>query len=315
MNAIEVFAGIGGMSPPPDTGINVIKAYEWDRAACDVYERIAGHPIEQCDLSVRDMSSLPSCDLIFGGPPCQEFSSGGKRAGADGVRNMWPVAVEAVRVKRPAMFVFENVKGLIQGKHRPYFESVLKSFRDMGYTVAWRLLNAADYGVPQTRERVFIVGRRDGLRIEWPAETHWNRNAGMFYSRWVSWGAALQDWLSTAELYTKPFPNWLMKIYDGTLPDTAMFDGHQKGSGKTRQHRGMDEPSFTLVASNAKSVVRMKIGEAVYRLDVSGMAILQTLPHVAGLSIRQIGNSVPPMMAAALFRSLVGIELSEPIAA
>ena len=133
-------------------------------------------------------------DLISGGPPCQPFSLGGKHGGHSDSRNLFPDLVRAVRVLRPRAVIVENVKGLLRKSFDPYFKYIMltltypalfpapdeswsqhmarlerhhTSGRDLEYRVDFELLNAADYGVPQRRERVFIVAFRADLGIEW----------------------------------------------------------------------------------------------------------------------------------------------------
>lgn len=207
------------------------------------------------------------------------------------------------------MFVFENVRGLVQGKHRPYFDSLLWQFRDMGYIVDWRLLNAADFGVPQTRERVFIIGRRDGRNnVTWPEFTHQKDGPSLFWRKWISWSEALKEWMQRQTPKAEPLPNWLIRHYQGIcmdIPEVAFFDGARKGGTQIKQHRLLNEPAFTICSTIERHVTRLKFGELIYRLDLEAYAILQTLPLAPSLKCGQIGNSVPPMLGRAVFKAVI----------
>jgi DNA (cytosine-5)-methyltransferase 1 len=168
---------------------------------------VAGWPVVECDAKQFSYAALRrEIHLVGGGPPCQPFSLGGKHRGYRDDRDMFPEAVRAVRELQPKAFIFENVKGLLRESFSTYFEYVIlqltypeivRSAREdwpdhlarleqhqtssarlepqgLTYNPVFQLLNAADYGVPQRRERVFIVGFRSDLRVEWsfPKPTH-----------------------------------------------------------------------------------------------------------------------------------------------
>ncbi|WP_414172266.1 DNA cytosine methyltransferase [Clavibacter tessellarius] len=115
--------------------------------------------------------------LVVGGPPCTPFSKSGfwleqKRESRDPNASLLDEYVRVVRESRPEAFILENVQGLTYKTHRVQFERLLKSLGELGYNPQWKVLLAADYGVPQLRRRVFVVGRRDGERFEFPEATH-----------------------------------------------------------------------------------------------------------------------------------------------
>lgn len=294
---VELFAGCGGLSLGAiQAGHTIVRAYDFDAAACEAYPHVTGHRvIERADLTQFDLNSLPDAVAIIGGPPCQDFSSAGHNQGAVGNKNLWPVAVAAVRIKRPDWFLFENVSGLVEKKHRPYFDSLLWKFRDLGYIVDWRLLNAADYGVPQTRERVFVVGWRDSRRCwTWPEPTHCSKDGTMFWRKWVSAREALGNWLA-GEKELMPAPPSVTKRYPSGLPDDSQILVHTRAS---KLHRSLDEPGFTVTFAN-HSFNRIQFEGKTYRLDNRACAILQTLPSSVA-NKRCIANAVPPLLARAL---------------
>lgn len=173
MNAITLFAGAGGSCQGlKDAGLDVVACFERDDDAVATL-KANGLPAIQADLVDYDWAPYAGkIDLVEGGPPCQPFSAAGLGQGEWDARDCIPAYIDAVAAIRPAYFVMENVRGLTFKKHREYLETVVTMFRELGYNVEWRVLNAADFGVPQTRQRLFVVGRLDGGAIRWPEPTH-----------------------------------------------------------------------------------------------------------------------------------------------
>ena len=176
-SVVSLFSGCGGM----DLGFNggftflgkkykrhpfkLVWANEINEAACRSYRKNIGSHIITGDIwSLLD--SLPSeADVVIGGFPCQDISVNGKGAGINGKRSgLYRAMVEAVSRLKPKVFVAENVKGLLMKHHAEALERVLSDFRALGYDVTYKLYHAAAYGVPQSRERVFIVGTLPGVR-------------------------------------------------------------------------------------------------------------------------------------------------------
>lgn len=173
LTVLELFCGGGlGAVGFKAAGYDIIKALDFDKNAVAAYRYNFGDHVEQADINSVDIGSLPNTDVIFGGPPCQDYSTAGKGAGAEGERGKLVFRyLEIIAAKQPKAFVFENVKGLIGKKHRHTFDGLLTKFNGIGYEVNWQLINAWDYGVAQKRERVFIVGVRQdlGVTFEFPA--------------------------------------------------------------------------------------------------------------------------------------------------
>ncbi len=143
-------------------------ANDIDDAACDTYERNLGS-IHRGDIG-GVMDTLPkSADVVIGGFPCQDVSINGSRLAGDGSRTiLYREMIEVLRRVRPRVFVAENVKGLQQAQGREMFAKMLSEFESCGYKVGSHLYTASDYGVPQRRERVFIVGVKGRRRFEHP---------------------------------------------------------------------------------------------------------------------------------------------------
>lgn len=162
---VSLFSGCGGM----DLGF-VLKGFQvrWandiDSSACKTYELNFGKHIYQGDISKFDLSRLPACEVILGGFPCQDFSMIWKRQGIETKRgNLYRYFVDAVTLKKPKVFLAENVKGLMTANKGRAIKQIIKDFQSVGYTIKTKLVNFANYGTPQIRERVLIIGIRDDL--------------------------------------------------------------------------------------------------------------------------------------------------------
>lgn len=171
MTVISLFSGCGGMDlgfiggfdflghKYSKTGFKIIWANEISSAACKTYRLNLGNNIVEGDIS-EQINNLPeNADVIIGGFPCQDISINGKMLGIKGKRSsLYTYIVEAVKKVHPKVFVAENVGGLLLKKNSDSFNKIMEDFGKLGYNVNFHLYHADDYGVPQTRDRVFIVG-------------------------------------------------------------------------------------------------------------------------------------------------------------
>lgn len=186
IRTISLFSGCGGMDLGFTGGFTflgkkyaahpfeIVWANDFNFEACKTYSKNVGPHIRHGDIwSVID-EMPPSADLVIGGFPCQDISVNGKGAGVDGKRSgLYRAMVEVIKRTRPKVFVAENVKGLLMKHNSSSLERVISDFRSLGYEVTYKLYNAADFGVPQTRERVIIVGTLPGVRTYTPPKaTH-----------------------------------------------------------------------------------------------------------------------------------------------
>ncbi len=352
-------------------GFNHLAVVEWDKWACDTvrenqkrgYPLLVNWVLHEGDVRAFDWNSVPpGIDLLAGGPPCQPFSIGGKHKAHADNRDMFPATVEIIRQLKPKAFIVENVKGLTRASFVNYFSYIqlqlefpevppLKnedwsehlarlqiektSGRRKGlgltYNVVSTLVNAADYGVPQKRERVFIIGFRDDLGIEWsfPAPTH-------------SYDALLRDQWITGTYWERhgmrmpPVPQKLAsrvtKLRQAPLFDTlawrtvrdaiqglpdprsraaARVPNHvfQAGARSYPGHTGspLDLPAKTLKAGDhgVPGGENMLVGDdgAVRYFTVRESARIQTFPdgfqfHGSWTeTMRQLGNAVPVLLA------------------
>lgn len=213
IKSLELFTGAGGLALGTHmAGLEHVALLEWNSDACRtlrenaearVLPGVERWQVREADVRDVKFSDFGPVDVISGGPPCQPFSIGGKHSGFDDWRNMIPQFCRAIGELTPRAFIMENVKGLLRPRFETYFSYILLSlsyptispkpneswtdhlarlenahtsgkFEDLHYHVVFRLLNAADYGVPQTRQRVFVVGFRSdiGLRWNFPDATH-----------------------------------------------------------------------------------------------------------------------------------------------
>jgi len=172
----SLFSGCGGMDLGfYQAGYEILWANDFVSKACDTYARNIGNHVICADITKVDLTGIPEVDVIIGGFPCQDFSMIWKRGGIDTDRgNLYRYFVEAVRLKSPKVFVAENVKGLLTANGGKAVEQIARDFAELGYVVDVNVYNFANYGVPQLRERVFIVGVR--ADVDWkftkPKETH-----------------------------------------------------------------------------------------------------------------------------------------------
>lgn len=372
MRSIELFAGAGGLGMGLcQSGFHPAEVVEWDRWCCDTIREnrrvkagaVARWP-EPVEGDVRTVDFRPyegKVQLVSGGPPCQPFSLGGKHRAQADHRDMWGEAVRAVRETKPPAFMFENVKGLTRAAFATYLAYIVHqltypdlerkgdedwqahlarlethhtSGREHGlkYNVVYRVLNAADYGVPQRRERVAFVGFRDDLGIEWsfPAATHsldamlWDQFRSREYSdRNGARVIGLTDprLLSRAlKLSERPMTQAWRTVREaiGDLPDPKLRPAearhilnhrYQAGARSYPGHTGspLDLPAKTLKAGvhgvpGGENMLLRPDGSVRY-FTVRESARLQTFPDDYRLhgswteSMRQLGNAVPVELA------------------
>ena len=162
---IDLFSGIGGFRIPLEKlGGRCIGFSEIDKEAIDVYKSNFNTKGEMDLGDIRNLSKLPPCDVITGGVPCQSWSVAGKTKGFDDERGqLWFDTINVVKSCKPKAFIFENVKGLADPKHKHSLFLIKQNFRKLGYRVYTKLLNAYDFGLPQNRDRIFIIGLRSDI--------------------------------------------------------------------------------------------------------------------------------------------------------
>lgn len=289
-SAVSLFSGCGGGAlAAQDAGYEVAACVDFDKDAVATL-RAAGLPAVLGDTTVLDFTTLAGePDLLIGGPPCQSFSQGGLQRGSSDPRNRIPDFVRAVEELRPRVFIMENVRGLTFPKHRDFLEAVLASFPPE-YTVDHRVLNAADYGVAQTRQRVFIVGRLDGEPV-WPAPTH-AKDPTLARRLWVPVAAVLapRDDLP-AWAYTRPSTT----VVGSFRPDVIAAPGWRKKGDPPRQDTPESFATTTLE-----------------RAAIQGFPIDWPFAGSCSSVSKQLGNACPPALLSAVIAAQETFAAADP---
>jgi DNA (cytosine-5)-methyltransferase 1 len=342
--AISLFSGAGGLDLGAEqAGYHVAAAVELNHDAADTMEKnfpgLASPVIRESILEVPTRRILRAAglkgrerpDLLIGGPPCTPFSKSGfwlewKRAGLDPDASLLQAYTRVLREARPRAFVLENVYALTYDNKasRPAFERLLREIDEAGYAFTWQVLNAADYGVPQLRPRLFVIGVPKRTRLpSLPEPTHgghWERRqTGTGGTPHVTVGSALEG------LTTTPEPEEVIRgQWAGLLPDIPPGGNYLHYT----EHRGHPEPLFEwrsrywsfllkLSPDRPSPTIQAKPGPNVgpfhwdnRRLRVPELRRLFTFPDEfefvgSRASVQaQVGNSVPPRLAHAVIDCL-----------
>lgn len=166
MNVVSLFSGCGGLDLGfHQAGFNIIWANEYDKSIWDTYEfNHSNTKLDKRDIRTIKSSEIPDCVGIIGGPPCQSWSEAGAGRGINDSRGqLFYDYIRIIKDKQPLFFLAENVSGILADRHIQAFTNILNQFRDAGYDVAYKLLNAQNFEVPQDRKRVIIVGYREDM--------------------------------------------------------------------------------------------------------------------------------------------------------
>ena len=168
MKIVSLFSGAGGLDLGfQKAGFEVIYANEYDKSIWETYERNHKAPLDKRDIRKIKSNEIPDCDGIIGGPPCQSWSEAGSLKGIEDARGqLFYDFIRILKEKQPKFFVAENVSGMLSKRHESAVNNIISMFEDAGYKMHIKLLNANDYDVPQDRLRVFYVGFRKDLNIE-----------------------------------------------------------------------------------------------------------------------------------------------------
>ncbi|MCL2370700.1 MAG: DNA cytosine methyltransferase [Firmicutes bacterium] len=250
------------------------------------------------DVTKLVENNLPYADILIGGFPCQDFSLAGKQRGLEVERgNLYKAMVTALKKIKPKVFLAENVKGLLLWKNGLAINTIVNDFEECGYSVVFKLLNAADYGVPQTRERVIIVGIRNDIKrkFKWPEPTHSNMPL-LGLTKWVSVEEAIRD-LEDEKIATK-IPN-------------HQYSKAKKNNGQGNKAVVANLPSPTMRAEHHGNIeFHYKLPR---RLSAREAARIQSFPdnfvflRSTTDAYRQIGNAVAPVFAWHIAQSLLEI--------
>ena len=190
MKVASLFSGCGGLDLGfIQAGFDVIWANDFFKEAVETYRTNIGDHIVYGDITKIPSSEIPNnFDILLGGFPCQGFSVANNKRSMDDERNfLYKELMRLVKDKKPKFFVGENVKGLLSMQKGKVIQMIVDDFKSLGYKVDYKLLKASDYGVPQNRERVVIIGNRLGLENKFPKPTHGpKRDAKLGIAKYVS---------------------------------------------------------------------------------------------------------------------------------
>ncbi|XCN75482.1 MAG: DNA cytosine methyltransferase [Candidatus Electrothrix aestuarii] len=375
MKSLELFSGAGGLALGiAEQGARHEALVELNKdAAATLRHNFQPDIVHHTDIRDFDFEAYGHVDIVAGGPPCQPFSIGGKHQGNMDQRDMFPYACKAIAQCTPSVFIFENVKGLLRKSFSTYFEYILlrlsypeliigstetweghlrrlekahtsQKYSGIKYNVLFRLINAADYGVPQKRERVVIVGTRNDLEVEWsfPEQTH--SLESLIHSQFVTkeyWerhgikpadiscydgrtAASVQKMQKQPQLFPPATKAW--RTVRDTLQALPQPDEEgvyhpehifRKGARVYPGHTGsfIDFPSKTIKAGGhgvpgGENMLRNADGSVRYYTTYEAK-LLQTFPEeyrITGSwseSMRQIGNAVPVKLAGIIAGSLI----------
>lgn len=295
--AYDLFCGAGGASLGlREAGYQVVGFDNW-RVACDTH-RLNGLATVQADLNEIDWSGDEPIDLLWASPPCQPFSAAGRGEGRYDPRDGFPAVLRAISALRPPLVVIENVRGLLFKKHRPYIDAILSDLTEAGYTSDCRLLNTADFGVPQTRQRAFIVASRPGLPMQWPTPTHAKGGTGGLLP-WVSMAEAL-EWpagvhVSRGFVNGRPRDSWNGDHPSRTVTASARSWCYERPATTIACDSRVFQPGgHHAPGQQSQNAIRIEPWEAA---RLQGFPDSFTFTGSRTQQIKQIGNAVPPIMA------------------
>lgn len=348
MQGIDLFSGAGGMSVGAALcGIEVKYAVEVNKHAAQTFA-LNHHGVELLNKDIRSVSATDLGDIqqdepvvVFGGPPCQGFSTSNQKTRSVDNQNNW-LFLEYVRIVREVMpdwVVFENVKGLVETENGYFLDAVLEAFRCLGYTTTHFILNSADYGVPQRRNRLFIIGNLHGATVGTPRATvdqHWNvmdaigdlpdlengdrRDVSPYRSPPVSGYARLMRgdkvdcWNNIVTNNAPHIVERYRYIPQGgnweSIPKELMDNYADASRCHTGIYRRLSEDQPSVVIGNFRK--NMLVHPWMDRgLSVREAARLQSFPDwfrftgSIGFQQQQVGNAVPPLLAKAVFGELL----------
>jgi DNA (cytosine-5)-methyltransferase 1 len=373
MNSLELFSGAGGLAKGLElAGFQHSALVELNKNAYDsLCENFDASKVFWGDIQDFDLSTVNNIDIVAGGPPCQPFSLGGKHRGNQDNRDMFPYAIKAIERLKPKAFIFENVKGLLRAAFADYFEYIILrltypshtatdcadwqshlidlrnvsqwSNPETRYKVSFKLINAADYGVPQKRERVVIVGIRADLPGVWsfPAPTHsaerlfwdmhvtqsyWDRHKILISDRpsidplTIAKVSKIKDRHGFFAPLSMPWQTVRDTLRDLPAPQSNHGISDHVFRGGARIYPGhtgsiLDLPAKTIKAGDhgvpgGENMMRFADGHVRY-FTVHEAKILQTFPSdfvikgVWGEAMRQLGNAVPVSLAEVIGRELL----------
>lgn len=329
IKGISLFSGAGGMDLGfQKAGIDIVWANDIDKYAVQTYEHNIGSHIRRGSIYDFDFNSLPDCDLIFGGPPCQGFSVAGKMDVNDPRSKLIFVFQDIVRAKNPKLFVMENVAALARlDKFSEIRNRLIDNYIGMGYDLKMQILNANNYGVPQNRERVILIGSKNPSfnKYEYPPKVKSlsvRESLSSFYNTEPPYNPeteACRARITVAQhpiLRKSPYAGMIFNgmgrpiNLDGAAPTLPASMGGNKtpiiDTLLLRDRHSYDwikEYHSMLIKGTPFDAYKINVPEYIRRISVREAARLQGFPanfRFIGSQVqqyKQIGNSVPPEFA------------------
>ena len=350
-DVISLFSGAMGLDIGLEkAGLNIVIGQDFE-PTCVETMKANGHKVLEGDIrEIKPETLLEFTGLcvgepfmICGGPPCQPFSTAGKRLGINDPRgSLFMDFIRMIDYIRPRFFVMENVKGIVSAplKHVPTAERekddpeqrlgtvldvILSEFKKLGYRTVYGVLDAVNYGVPQFRERFVLIGSRDSEDIFLPMPTHFQIHQNPDY-RWKTVGDVIKDLEDAPGEYTPlsgDRKKYLHMVPEGgnwkDLPQeiipVAMGGAYESGGGKVGFYRRLsyDQPSPTVVTSPVQKATMMCHPTQNRPLSVSEYARIQQFPDdwiftgTTAAKYRQIGNAVPIGLAEAIGKAVLSV--------
>lgn len=334
-NAIDLFSGAGGLHIGfEEAGFDIKLCIDND----SLVERTHKRNFPNIPMINRDIRTIPSSeiksflddgtvDVIIGGPPCQGFSTIGKRVSSDpekrakhDPRNELVLTyTRIIRELRPKFIVMENVKGILTLQDGSYLQNVLNQLHEAGYAAEYKLINMADYGVPEIRERVIIIGNRVGLPVEFPEPDH-SDNPDDGLPMWKNCWDVLKDLESLGDVpefnhvalkhTEKNIARYKLIPEGGRLPENDLPpELYRKNFGNTYKRLNRNRPALTMVPGNDAFPIHPTLHRS---LTVREAARIQTFPdNIIFEGNRrqqghQVGNAVPPVFSEKLAKFIIG---------
>lgn len=316
MDVVSLFSGCGGLDLGfHQAGFNIIWANEYDKSIWNTYE--VNHPntkLDKRDIRAIKSSEIPDCIGIIGGPPCQSWSEAGAGRGIDDSRGqLFYDYIRIIKDKKPLFFLAENVSGILAEKHTYAFTNILYQFKDAGYEIAYKLLNAHNFEVPQDRKRIIIIGYREDMGGSFDFPIGSNK---IFTLRDAIYNL---NHIEAVKISGYPL------IKNNTVPNHEYLDTSFSSIYMSRNRvRSWDEPSFTIQAGGRHAPINPQANKMIWlekdkwmfdpdspkpyrRLSVRECARIQTFPDNFIFKYKNIndgykmvGNAVPVNFARIL---------------
>lgn len=313
---ISLFSGAGGLDLGfQQAGFDIIWANENDKTIWETYRH--NHPNTFLDTrSVKDIKSeeIPECDGIIGGPPCQSWSLAGSRKGKKGINDYRGILIyeylRIVKITKPSFFVFENVPGILSPSNQKEFSKFKERLENLGYKITYKSLNAQDYGIPQDRKRVFLVGTKKELQLNFnfdsikTAKKKNNLRDCIYKLQEIDFNSPQ---ISNHEYYEGSFSPIYMSRNRVRSWEEASFTIQASG-----RHAPLHPSAFPMIKKATDKFIFTK--KNIRRLTVRECARIQTFPDSFVFKYQNIndgykmvGNAVPVLLAYKIANELKNI--------